>query len=290
MYFALGPQENLETLISLVAPHTEGSETRSIAALRTAYLDFLRARQPEVPYIGGSSVQIVADIEEIKILARIFGLDETPVGKASGFEAQRDPDQALPQWKRALIEGAVSDTRAFDAPLGALLNLVVDSVFTTANSLAAGSMTTGRALGVVWIDPLKDWAVFDCVEGLLHEMTHTLLMLDELRFVHYPDYPALKDAKNLAKSAIRSEARPLNAVVHSYVVAVELLAARQRYAPDGFTPRLHAETPQLREKTSEARESIRSLPNLPELITPRLGEILERVDWLMVNPLAVEAA
>jgi hypothetical protein len=130
---------------------------------------------------------------------------------------------------------------------------------------------------------MPSWNVFDGVEGLLHELTHTLLMLDELRFSHYPDYQILKKPENLAKSAIRVEPRPLHSVVHSYVVAVEVLALRQRHAPADFSPHLHAATPTLSVKTAQARESIGSLPNLDHLISPRLEEVLRRADRLFAS-------
>lgn len=283
MFFALGPIENLETLVSLVSPFAEDEPRQTPAEVRSAYLRFLRDRQPEVPFLGGEHIEIVEDEPTTERLADLFGLEDTPTGKASGYEEGRDPNESLPRWKRDLVAGGIDDCQKLDPTLGAMLDLVTDSVFTTANSLAAGSMTTGKALGVIWIDPLKGWSNFDCVEGLVHEMTHTLLMLDELRYVHYPEYPELKKPENLARSAIRSEARPLNAVVHSYVVAVELLALRARHRPDGFAPRLHAESRELRTKTEQARESMLGLENFRELTTPRLVEVLERVDRLLAE-------
>jgi len=283
MFFALGPIENLETLVSLVTPFAGDQPRQTPDEIRSAYLRFLRDRQPEVPFVGEDHLGIVDDERTTDRLAQLFGLEDTPVGKASGYEEGRDPEESLPGWKRDLVAGGIDDCRQLDPTLGAMLDLVTDSVFATANSLAAGSMTTGKALGVIWIDPLKGWSNFDCVEGLVHEMTHTLLMLDELRYVHYPDYPELKKAENLARSAIRSEARPLNAVVHSYVVAVELLALRARHRPQGFVPRLHAESGELRTKTERARESMLGLDNFDELTTPRLVEVLERVDRLLAE-------
>jgi hypothetical protein len=281
MYYALGPKENLETIYALITPHLEQGGELNAATARAAYQRFLAERQPEVPYEGGPRAEIVTDQSDIDALSRLFGLDDTPPGKRSGFEGVRDPEDPLPGWKRSLLDAGLEECRELEPALGALLDLVVDSVFTTANSLAAGSMTTGKALGVVWMDPLKGWSSFDCTEGLVHEMTHTLLMLDELRFGHYSDWSALKREQNFAKSAIRAEARPLNAVVHSYVVAGELLTLRSRYAPPQFIPRLHAGTAELKRKTLQARDSIYSMGNLAELITPRLEEILKRVDALV---------
>jgi hypothetical protein len=277
MFYAFGPRESLATLIALAAPFMP-PETPDAAKLRAGCLAYLSRLQPDIPRAGEPLPAIVTDRGRIGELAAIFGLEDTPPGKRSGFEALRDPDDPMPAWKQGLLEDGHDLLAEASPAMGSLVDIVIDSIFSTANSLAAGSMTTGRAVGIVWVDPLRGWSPYDVAEAYAHELTHTLLTLDEHRFGHFPDYPRLRAPENLARSAIRSEERPLNAVVHSYVVAEELLQLRRRHGSAELAPRLHADTPTLHAKALEARRSIYDCANLEQLTSGRLREILARTD------------
>lgn len=277
MYYALGPDECLRTLLALSTPFLPDGRI-DLTSLRSGYLGYLSSYQPDIARFRAPHAKVVTEPDRIRHLADVFGLEDTPPGKRSGFEDRRDPTNPMPTWKLRLLEDGLEELREAEPGMRSLFDIAIDSIFSTANSLAAGSMTTGRAVGIIWVDPLKGWNEYDAAEAYAHELTHTLLTLDEHRYGHFPNYAAMREPKNLAKSAIRSERRPLNAVVHSYVVAEELLSLRAQGLPPDFTPRLHADTATLHAKAGEARRSIYECRNLEALTTERLRSILARAD------------
>ncbi|MDH6130040.1 hypothetical protein P3T39_007033 [Kitasatospora sp. GP82] len=149
-------------------------------------------------------------------------------------------------------------------------------MFSTQDSAAPGSMTVRAALGSIWIYPRANWKVEDLVEAYVHELTHTLVMLDEHRFWHYPHYDRLEREENLVHSAIRSEKRSLFASAHSIFVANELLQVRERHHGHKMEFQLHPQSRDIRENALRALESILSLANIDLLASPRLRSLLEK--------------
>jgi HEXXH motif-containing protein len=269
MYFLTGPTESVKTILLLSAhdgdgePAPNGGERSGAHGLRRAYHRYLRSLGGTYPDFDRAGVRIVDDDREAAALASAFGLPTpNPPAAATGIEP----------WEKYLLQEGLERMRTLDPALAQVFDLVVPLVFSTPHADAPGSMTTAALPGVVWVGPTKAWSETEVAEAYLHELTHTLLTLDEHRYGHYVDYGALDEDDNLCVSAIRREKRPINGVVHSAFVAHELL--RMRALSDESGVQLHAPSEELRSRALASVESIVALPNLSDLCTPRMAELV----------------
>ncbi|MDI5973973.1 HEXXH motif-containing putative peptide modification protein [Streptomyces sp. SL13] len=177
--------------------------------------------------------------------------------------------------KAAFLEAGLDLLRSYEADLAAVFRLTVTAVFSSRTSETPGSMTSSAAIGAVWISPADSWTPQDLTEAYVHELTHTLVMLDEHRYGHYPHREELDNPVNLVPSAIRREKRTLFASAHSIFVAAELLRLRERHHGHGFDFRLHPASRALRDNALRALDSILTMPNRDRLVGPRLRELLD---------------
>lgn len=132
-----------------------------------------------------------------------------------------------------------------------VFKLAMASLF-YANSQAAGGGSTSAAIGVLWCDHRSSWSENDFVEFFMHELTHTLLFLDERRFVHYENLELVEKVENYALSAILNKKRPLDKVVHSIVVATEIVLLRENILGHPVGPKLHPPTEVIIKQTLKA--------------------------------------
>ncbi len=270
MYFLTGPAESLETVLLLSARHREGGSNPREAVLsetdglRRAYHSYLRSLGGKYPGFDDGGARLIDDDREAAVLAAAFGL----VAPRSTAAAP-----SLDRWEKDLCQNGFARLQELDPGLAQVFDLVVAVVFSTPSPDPPGSMTTGELPGVVWVGPTRSWSATEVAEAYVHELTHTLLTLDEHRYGHYADYAVLNDADNLCVSAIRDEKRPLNAVAHSALVAYELLRMRSLLSGKGGV-QLHAPSEELRRRALASYESILALPNLSDLCTPRMIELV----------------
>lgn len=266
MRHLIGVEANLETILSLTAPHRAAGAPLDVPALRQALRRHLDALQPDVPRAGGSETAFLTGADATSVLTLAFGEvdDVVPLSGATAADVVSRHRDAVASMDR-------------DEGLAALFQICADSVVSSAGDAAPASTTSGRAVGVLWVNPRPTWNVADLVEAYVHELTHTLLTLDEHRWGHYRSYELLEQPAHFAVSAIRRQARPLNLVFHSVVVAAELLALRaampQHVGPFG----LHGGTSELTRQADVALASLRQVADLDALTTPRFHELLERV-------------
>jgi hypothetical protein len=265
VYFLEGPRDVVATVLLLAAPHLEGSGAGAVdtATLKRAYRAYLRGLNPAVAAGESGGARIVGDEDEASSFSAAFGLP------ASSTPAEA----AMPTWKRSLCKAGQEQLRTLDPQLCQIFDLVVSEIFSAPVAVGAGSMTTADALGVIWVGPRREWSAGDVTEAYVHELTHILLTLDEHRFGHYRDYGALAAEDNMCLSAIRREKRPLNAVVHSAVVAHELLELR-RLTGAHEAHHLHASSAEIERRARASHASMLALPNLEALCAPRMIELI----------------
>lgn len=142
-------------------------------------------------------------------------------------------------------------------------------------SLHAVGGTTSAAIGVVWGNPEKAWQECDYLEYFVHELTHTLMFLDELRFLHYKDQEILYQKENFSLSAILQAERPVDRVLHSIVVATEVLILRVKNYVDHSECLIHPSTDQLIDSTHQAIDNLLSHQNRNKILTSRALEIVK---------------
>jgi hypothetical protein len=151
------------------------------------------------------------------------------------------------------------------------------TVFWAPCKVAAGG-TTSQALGVLWADPRPWWSERDLVEFLIHELTHTLIFLDEWRQPQFSSRQALTDRSNYALSAIRGAPRPLDKTLHSIIVGVEVLLAREDALGHTEHDGLHPGSRELREGVIQSIASIRDVAGRNDSLAPRGWELLDACD------------
>ncbi|HHB0225179.1 aKG-HExxH-type peptide beta-hydroxylase [Staphylococcus aureus] len=88
---------------------------------------------------------------------------------------------------------------------------------------STGGGTTSCALGLIWLNPHKDWTIIDYADALYHEFTHTSIFIDDMVNRMFLDAKACKDPKAYVTSAILKFKRPLDSAYHAAGVAVALM-------------------------------------------------------------------
>ena len=217
----------IETLVAL-AGATDFRACRSLNSLK----ELKRGYRRFLASLGQRSIDVhcdepiyattKADAAQLKALfPNDSGLDDKL--QSSVITGERDPE-----WKekRTRIEGALYEIGLYSPAYAEIFRTVVTNIIILPSTIArAGS--TSRAIGVIWANPKLGYTMSDLMEILLHEFTHQTMFLDELRHGHY-SYRAIADRSTWAKSAILNVERPLDKVLHSVVVAAEVLLFRQQ--------------------------------------------------------------
>jgi hypothetical protein len=88
--------------------------------------------------------------------------------------------------------------------------------------------TTSEALGVIYLVSPRMRSEIALYELLVHEATHLMMFVDQERKPHYQSYALMKDPRTFVKSAVYERPRPMDKVLHSLVVATELLHHREK--------------------------------------------------------------
>lgn len=270
MFYTQGLAANVETIAYLSA--TKHYPANGHLTLRQAYKHFLKLLQHQDYQMPGHEV-ICHDQEKIEPVIRMFTdrsllsdltTDVLPTPLTSSLEAMR------------VVEQALSIMQASSAELAELFHLAIHTMF-YARSSHSGGGSVSTAIGVIWCSHRRDWSLLDVMEFLVHELTHSLVSLDELRHQYFYSSDAIALPQNFARSAILNKARPLDKTLHSIVVGYEILALRQHLRYELRSPKAHPVSVTLRRQVIESIDDVESLPNLEELATPRVRRILTAI-------------
>lgn len=145
--------------------------------------------------------------------------------------------------KEIRLVRAIDELALYSEDHSVLFNMIVTDILVSPSRLARGG-STSLAIGAIWANPDPTFTINDVMEILVHELTHHTMFLDELRYGHY-FYSNVIDRSSWARSAILKSVRPLDKVLHSIVVAVEVLLFRCRCTGHPIIPRVHPPTEML---------------------------------------------
>jgi hypothetical protein len=156
--------------------------------------------------------------------------------------------------------------------------MVVHSIFVRPSKpakMAHGSHggSSSASIGAIWLAVGEKISQIDLIEMLIHELTHHLLFVDELNHPQF-HYQLIKLRENYALSAILKRQRPLDKVVHSIVVGASLVDARRRFVGRHDATVIHPATPDLERDVLAAIDSVTSMANIDELVTPHMRRII----------------
>ena len=279
MYGLFGLSENVTNAYRLAAQTNSNLDVETIADLKPFLKTFLQSIQTTYPItrtgdlivrdssdarklMKGFAASRINDLEQEKMIADVNDVDQNSIDR---------------------VMNALKRLKTNSAEVHELFNLVVHSLL-LANAvknkagLGARGGTTSHCIGLIWMNLNSNVSTQDIVEVLIHEMTHTLVFLDELNNGHY-DYEELSKRENWARSSILTRERPMDKVVHSIAVAHEILFARQNYLSGvpGEECVAHPKTDVLKQNTLDSIASVLSHPNRDVICKPRAIDIVENV-------------
>jgi hypothetical protein len=286
MYHLLGLDQNLETVRRLAARHLNGHPRQRIEVeLKTAYKLCLKDEQPDVPRTSSLGVNFVYDLKEIRHLLDFFRVD-TPLNDLGQTRVIENSKQKILLNQARVLRRS---RRIFDKmrtvcpEFGRLATLVINSIL-YAPSKGANGGTSSAAIGVIWINKLSQRDE-DIMELFVHETSHTLMFIDELRYAHYKDYRLIYQKKNYARSAVLGLQRPLDKVLHSLVVATEVLLFRKRFVGHPKKPIIHPSSPKMIEQCLDSIESMRGMRNCQKLLAKRAHLIINKCESVIHSEL-----
>lgn len=274
MFYLIGVQEMAKTL-ALLSSRDNSNLPKDFKELEINFHKFLSQYQPKVTRSDKLGVNIVDDKDWESSLTNLFATDSFLNDKNQSCvigEGLNDNDREVRVQK---LQSALNELSKVNSELYLMLQLIIDSIFLRyANDSGGGS--TSNAIGVVWINNRDSWAITDLMELLVHELTHNALFIDELRFLHFHDHHKLLQPENFAQSAILHTKRPLDKVLHSIVVAAEVLQFRKNCLGEPKTPMVHPDSSTLIKQALDAYRSITGMSNYKELVTERGRWILDQ--------------
>jgi hypothetical protein len=293
--YQTGLEMQIHNLVSLLpSKKVKISEISSTADLSQRYATFIERFQNRKTRANPLCPNIVADHQEAKQFCSHLEKDALSLlddmGQDQIINIAEDTQVAA---KKRLVERAIQCLDALSRPHKILFDLIVTDIFIMPSDKARGG-STSAALGVIWANPKLTYRVPDVVEFLLHETVHHAMFIDELCYGHY-DYEHITSQDRWAHSAILHIGRPVDKVLHSLVVAAELLAFRNNVSGHLANPLVHPPTPKL---MAQATASLASLQDTMEresrkgieLLLPRAKYLLDRVKTILQSPELTQAA
>lgn len=276
MYSLVGPLDILKTIYTLSHPYLQLGQNHSFKDLKLGLRKHLLKIQPDIPRSSEIDPEFISTGERMKPLLDILLLEE-----------ERRSEHVLEASKREDVFQKV--VRGFhklcetEVQLSDIFRVVTDTVLVTTDIKTSGSATTNTAVGITWIQPDDWWTEQDIIEALIHELTHTLLFLDEQRYGHYNSFDYLYDQSTWVPSAIRNELRPVNGVVHSIIVATEILSLREKLGYLDAKLELHGNSIEIFNKTKNALDTLQKRSASWDLLSPRMQFLLNASDRLLCS-------
>lgn len=280
MFYLFGINKNLEA-ISIVSRNFLKTDpfTASFPDLKKAYMKFSCHIQPAIP--NNDNQADVCFVEDDLILDKLSEIFHDPISSAekkviSGFPFEKIIDKKIIKNKYNLVKDTINKYQQIIPEFCFLFNLLFSHIFLIKTDHIACA-TIPKAMGLLLLDH-RLWTMADIFEMLVHETAHQLITLDEYCHVHYFDMEKLNNIDNFAISAMRATKRPLNKVIHSLIVAYEILAHRKTMMESREILKVHPETPVLIKQIRVTLDSIKKLNNLDNILAPRAKNIVNAID------------
>lgn len=192
-------------------------------------------------------------------------------------------DDATRQHKANLAAEALSTVMDKDEDFAIVFSLAIHAIFVRPSRPTPGGVTgshggsSSASIGSIWLTVMDKVRPIDLMEMFVHELTHHLLFIDELNRPQF-NYSEISRSENFAHSAILRKRRPLDKVIHSIVVATEILSARRRYLHHDGETVIHPPTDAMAQELLTSIRSVEALPNLETLVTPYLRSVVQRCE------------
>jgi hypothetical protein len=278
MLYLLGLEENLKTIYMLSKPYADGN-INSEEQLKKSYLSFLSKIQPNTWHPQKEDGLFVFDKKIIETLIKNHEADDFLTDFETNISLASD---ASVRTALSKVDEATNHIKSKHEDLFSLFTLAINSIF-YARSSEQGGGSVSSAIGAIWCCNRKSWGLKDTVEFIIHELTHNLIFLDELRYKHYISLPSLAGQENFVTSAILKIPRPLDKVFHSLLVATEILAHRHYWLGEPINPIVHPSSKQIHSNCVLTLSEIKNLISKKELVTDRFKKLLTITEKMLLK-------
>lgn len=230
MYNLIGFNQNIKNIYYLASQYCKNNKIASTSDLKEPYINFLKNYQPDFIH-NTDNEKVVTNINLFKNLKKAYG--ESSLNDLQQEQMLQDfLDNSKLEKKIKRINKALKYIKNKDPKLYHLFDLCIHSIIVTdshknSEGFQAHGGTSNKCIGLIWVtlkDTLTDQ---DIVELLIHELTHTLVFIDEICNPQF-NYEHITKKWSWAKSAILNRLRPMDKVVHSIIVSHEILSTRNQ--------------------------------------------------------------
>jgi len=272
-----GYQNVIKNVYKLSCGAPGGNSVENIDELRNYFLNFLEDLYPNIEVNRTKDIFIYDDNIELN-LANAFNMKEhlgNP-DQMKGFIGNAYPNPVKIK-KIEQVKIALEELLDIDNELRSIFELVIHSIIVrepkTIDGRITHSSSATTAVGVIWLSIVDGLSKHDIQELLVHELIHQLLFIDD--FVHSQfDYAEMSKEENFGITGISLTRRPLDIVIHSLVVAAELVMARKYLIGEPVNPKVHSRTDKITKNAITSYRYLLSLANCNKLVTPHIGKIL----------------
>jgi hypothetical protein len=285
MYGLCGISHNIQNIYKLSVPYINGSKIRIVDDLKPFYLEFLKQNYDHPP-MNPASDPVMSDKSTMKALLGFFS--ESKINDLHQESMVGDfYDQETEHSKYEFARAQLRELKALNQELSELFKLAVHSIVISSShqnqsGLGAHGGTSSKLIGLMWLTLKPEISAQDLQELYIHELTHTLVFLDELNYGHF-NYENISKRDYWASSSILNRPRPLDKVIHSIVVATEVIHARQTFLRNEDTLLVHPETNLLKTNTLASIESVFNLKNLDQVCLPRTIQLAQMAREHLLN-------
>lgn len=270
---------NLGTVASIAREgvNDEISGKEDLAENYRRFIEKYYKRVPDkVDLSAGRSTRLVINLDECAKMSSIFvdgpasRIDDLDQVTAISFDVIMHEQER----KSEIVRQGLDFLRLASWEHDLLVDLIVTDMVILPSTVAYGG-STSDGLGIIWANPNLNWRMCDTAEFVVHELAHQCMFIDEICHGHY-DYGLLMRRENWAQSAILHKLRPVDKVLHSVVVALELLHFRELVGHPASS-KAHPPTTKLVRQTEAAIKSLQStIARAPTLLKPRAFQILDK--------------
>ncbi len=278
MYGLYGIKHSIENIYKLSAPFIGTDKVQQIKDLKPAYRRFLKSVHDKFP-ISVDSSQIIQDQIKIKEYVTAFASSQLNDLNQENMVGNLYSETMFAT-NASLIQESIKELKNISPDLFELFDLAIHSIIlcdSTQNqegSKAHGG-STNECIGLIWLNLKPGTSKENAIEMLIHELTHTLVFLDELTFGHF-NYDKLSLKEYWATSSILKRERPMDKVIHSILVSIELLQWRIKFKLVNEENLLHPKSETLIASLNASILSVLEHPRKDEVCLPRSIELVKK--------------
>lgn len=280
MFYTASEQYSYDLVYTVARAHfPEGEQGLLLGDFQRAYRTWLAQNQPHVPMHVGPAPRFCSDPEtEATLLDAIAvksPLDDLPHYRQPKAFMQVATDRPRIEAEAAHAEQQYRAFQAKDPAFWRVFDLYVEHVACIDSKFSPGG-TISTALGVIFLSHPRKRSALGLYELYVHECTHLMMFVDQMRRRHYASFEAIAKKENFCVSAIYEMDRPLDKVLHSLVVATELVLHREHVLGHHDDTSVHPSTEKLIESSLCTAEAMLEQQARKQLLAPRGVWLVER--------------